>query len=243
MIGAERRTLILERLREAGSVRVSSLAEQLDVDPVTIRRDLNRLEKAGHLQRVHGGAVLREIHRDTEPASALARRIGEAAARLLPAESVVFIAPGAFTPEIIPFLGENKPTTVITNALDVAWNVARLPHHTLHVIGGQVDEHFHIYGDLDAGPTLRADWAILEAGGLDAQHGLSHDQLRYANTARALIDVGTQVLVLSAPEHVGRAGAVFIAPATAVDVLITGREAPNAPLWDLSEMGIRVVLT
>jgi DeoR/GlpR family transcriptional regulator of sugar metabolism len=243
MIGAERRTLIVEELRESGSVRVTTLAERFGVDPVTIRRDLNRLEEAGHLRRVHGGAVLRKIHQDVKPVSALARRIGEAAARALPAESVVFIAPGTFTPEIIPFLGEDKPTTVITNALDVAWNAAHLPHHTLHVIGGQVDEEYRIYGGLETQPTLRADWIILEAGGLDAQRGLSHDQLRYANMARALVNLGTQVMVLAAAEHVGRAGAVFIAPATAVDMLVTGREAPNAPLWDLSETGMRVVLT
>ena len=32
-------------------------------------------------------------------------------------------------------------------------------------------------------------------------------------------------------------------PAGEVDILITGREAANPPLWDLSELGIRVVLT
>ncbi len=243
MLGAERRTLILEKLRETGSVQVSALAEALEVDPVTIRRDLNRLEEAGRLRRVHGGAILHEAHPTSTPASALARRIGEAAARLIPEDSVIFIAPGAFTQEIIPFLPEEKQLTVLTNALDVAWRVAQSKRHTLHLIGGQVEEDYAIYGNLAAQSNILADWVVLEASGLDAQNGLTHGHVRYAGMAQALFDLGAQTMVLLAPQHVGRVGAVLIAPATEVDLLITGREASNAPLWDLSEAGIRIVLT
>jgi DeoR family fructose operon transcriptional repressor len=243
MLGAERRSLILEALRARGSVQVSALAEELDVDPVTIRRDLNRLEKDGHLQRVHGGAVLREAHPAFKPTSTLARRIGEAAARLIPEESVVFITPGTFTQEIIPFLPEEKRLTILTNALDVAWRVAQAERHTLHLIGGQVEGNYAIYGNLTTASDILADWVILEANGLDAESGLSHDHVRYAGMAQALFEVGAQTIALLAPQHVGRVGAIRIAPATEVDILITGREASNAPLWDLSEMGIRIVLT
>jgi len=243
MLGAERRTLILEKLRETGSVQVAELADDLDVDPVTIRRDLNRLEDAGHLHRVHGGAVPREAQGPFKPASELGRRIGEAAARFIPEESVVFFAPGEFTQWVIPFLREEKRLTILTNALDVAWRAAQSDQHTLHLIGGQVEEHYAIFGNLATQPNLLADWVVLEAGGLDAENGLTHDHIRYAGMARALFQLGAQIMVLLPPQHVGRAGAVFIAPATEVDVLITGREASNAPLWDLSEAGIRIVLT
>lgn len=243
MLGAERRTLILEELRETGSVQVSALAEDLNVDPVTIRRDLSRLEDAGQIQRVHGGAILRERESHFKPTSELARRIGEAAARFIPAESVVFFAPGEFTQEVIPFLEDEKRLTILTNALDVAWRVAQAQRHTLHLLGGQVEEQYAIFGNLAEEPNLLADWVVLEASGLDAENGLTHDHVRYAGMARALFELGAQTMVLLPPPHVGRAGAVAIAPATSVDVLITGREASNAPLWDLSEAGVRIVLT
>jgi DeoR/GlpR family transcriptional regulator of sugar metabolism len=243
MLGAERRTLILENLRETGSVRVSALAEALKVDPVTIRRDLNRLEETGQIQRVHGGAILREAQPAFKPASELARRIGEAAARFIPGGSVVFFAPGEFTQEAIPFLGEEKQLTIITNALDVGWRVAQSNRHTLHLIGGQVEEDYAILGNLADQPNLLADWVVVEASGLDAENGLTHDDVRYAGMARALFDLGAQTMVLLSPQKVGRAGAVFVTPAMDVDVLITGREASNAPLWDLSEAGVRIVLT
>ena len=57
-LAAERRDLILERLLASGAVRVAELTEELDVTPVTLRRDLQQLEAEGLLVRVHGGAVL-----------------------------------------------------------------------------------------------------------------------------------------------------------------------------------------
>lgn len=243
MLGTERRTLILEELAQKGSVRVSDLAEEFQVDPVTIRRDLNRLEREGRLHRVHGGAVLREVTPLAPPASNLERRIAETAARFIPDGSVVFLGPGTLTRELVTLLGEDKHLTIITNALDVAWHAARTHQHTLHLIGGQVEETYGIYGKLDALPQLRADWVFLEAGGLDAHRGLTHDQTQYADMARALFNLGAQIAVLLPPERVGKVAAVFIAPAAEVDILVTGREASNAPLWDLSEMGLRIVLT
>ncbi len=52
-----RQERILKELRLRGSVRSAELAEQLDVDPVTIRRDIAQLDQAGLAVRVHGGAL------------------------------------------------------------------------------------------------------------------------------------------------------------------------------------------
>ncbi|MBN1486586.1 MAG: DeoR/GlpR transcriptional regulator, partial [Anaerolineae bacterium] len=114
--------------------------------------------------------------------------------------------------------------------------------HTLHIIGGQVAEDCGIYGNQEAFTPLRADWVILEAAGLDAESGVTHDHRDYAEMARRLFGLGAQVMVLLSPRRVGRSGALYIAPADAVDVLVTGREAPDPPLWYLSELGVRIVL-
>jgi len=242
MLSEERRTLILTALSRSGSVRVSDLAASLQVDPVTIRRDLAQLESAGRLQRVHGGAVLRELPTAGAPGS-IQRRIAETAARFIPDDAVVFLGPGLLTAEMVPFLMAHQRLTLVTNSLQVAWAAAQSRKHPLHVVGGQAEADFGLYGDAQAWPPLRADWVVLEGDGLDAERGLTHDQSRYATLARALFDLGAQVMALLLPERVGHLGAIYIAPADAVDVLITGREAPNAALWDLSELGVRVVLT
>jgi DeoR/GlpR family transcriptional regulator of sugar metabolism len=243
MLKAERHHAILDALHAEGSVRVSDLAQTLEVDPVTIRRDLSQLEQEGQLRRVHGGAVVRDVaHARSEP-TGISRRIAEAAAKFIPDDSVIFVGPGTLPAEMMPFCEPRSNLTIITNALNAAWSVVRQTQHTLHLIGGQVGEDFGIYGEPDILQNIRADWIILEADGLDAERGLTHDSRRVASLARTLLKLRAQVIVLMPPERLGRAGALFVAPAGEVDVLITAREADNPPLWDLSELGIRIVLT
>lgn len=57
-LAVTRRDQILDLLRQRGTVRISELADQLDVTPVTVRRDIAALADQGLLRRVHGGATL-----------------------------------------------------------------------------------------------------------------------------------------------------------------------------------------
>src|SRR3954468_17433575 len=57
MYAEERQAAIVGRARAEGRVDVAALAEDLDVTPETIRRDLTVLERHGLLRRVHGGAI------------------------------------------------------------------------------------------------------------------------------------------------------------------------------------------
>jgi DeoR/GlpR family transcriptional regulator of sugar metabolism len=243
MLKSQRHLLILKMLQQEGAVRVSAFAERIGVDPVTIRRDLAELEAENRLRRVHGGAVLWEGSDVPGTASSPTRRIAEAAARIIPDKAVIFLGPGTLTNEVVPFLQAHSELTVITNALDSAWSLARQHRHTLHVIGGQVNESYGIYGDLEMLRRIRADYILLDANGLDAERGLTHDDRGTAALTRELFSLGAEIVLLIHPERLGGVGALFIAPADEIDVLITGREANDAHLWDLSELGIRIVLT
>ena len=60
MHATERERLILDALGPTGFVSYRDLESRLAASPATIRRDLSRMEAAGTLQRVHGGAKLAE---------------------------------------------------------------------------------------------------------------------------------------------------------------------------------------
>ena len=53
---AERRSKILQILDDIGQVNVNTLSEEMKVSEVTIRNDLDKLEKSKLLIRAHGGA-------------------------------------------------------------------------------------------------------------------------------------------------------------------------------------------
>ena len=89
MIKAERHDLIMAELSKRGAVSVQELARLLDVSSATIRRDISELDAADTLLRTHGGAALRDRHREVSyDAKIMAylpekRRIGAHAASLL----------------------------------------------------------------------------------------------------------------------------------------------------------------
>jgi DeoR family transcriptional regulator of aga operon len=135
--------------------------------------------------------------------------------------------------------------TIITNGLEVAHWVAAHTSHTLIVTGGQAEgRDLGLVGQLTrtALSSLRADRVILELGGVSAMGGLTDDSLSQAEVARVLLEIGAQIIVVVPVGRVGREAAVYIAPVSEADVVVTGREAPSAFLWDLSESGVRIIL-
>ena len=51
MLAAERQSIIVELIHENGSVQVEELALQLNVSPMTIRRDLMKLQEDNKIGR------------------------------------------------------------------------------------------------------------------------------------------------------------------------------------------------
>jgi DeoR/GlpR family transcriptional regulator of sugar metabolism len=104
-----RLTAILEKLRQSGTVTVEVLSAELGTSVVTVRRDLDQLERDGLLQRTHGGAVSieplfyepfkndRSFQAHLEKFAEEKRRIGRAAAALIQKGQTIALTPGTTT--------------------------------------------------------------------------------------------------------------------------------------------------
>ena len=66
MLKTDRFQAIMSLLEVSGTVRVNEIMEKLSVSDMTVRRDLDELEKQGLLERVHGGAKLKDFYRHVE---------------------------------------------------------------------------------------------------------------------------------------------------------------------------------
>jgi len=245
---AERRAAIAKMVAQDGVVRVAELATRFGVNASTIRRDLKTLEEQGAVRRVHGGAVAagEGVPEGTcVPSGAQEARIGQAVAGMIADGETVFLGPGRLPLEVACCLGARSRITLITNGLEVAHWLATNTSHTLIVTGGQAEGHdLGLVGQLTRTmlPNLRADHVILELGGVSAVDGLTGDSLPQAEIARMLLEIGSQVIVLVPAGRVGRVAAAYIAPSSDADVIVTAREAPSPVLWDLSQLGVRIVL-
>src|SRR5262245_59873835 len=104
MSGHERRDVILEWLERDAKLSVSELASRLGVSEMTVRRDLEAMEKSGILQRVHGGAVTAQSRSYEPPFSArqmrhveAKQRIGSAAAAMVSEGETLILDAGTTT--------------------------------------------------------------------------------------------------------------------------------------------------
>src|SRR5580704_1965542 len=91
MLAAERRDLLVARLRRDGKLVARDLATELGLSEDSVRRDLRELAAAGLCQRVYGGALP-----VSPPLGTLAARTGIApdSKRRIAARAAEMITPG-----------------------------------------------------------------------------------------------------------------------------------------------------
>lgn len=187
---------ILEALRLQREVSVQHLARELQVSPMTIRRDLESLEQDGALVRTHGGAVLsrstviafalldREQERTAEK-QAIARHL---ATVIRPGMTVV-LDTGTTTLEVARAIAGTPRLRVLTSSLAIAAALYTCDNIDLVLLGGTVRRHSpDLSGPLTEENLLQfhTDIAVLGADAAD-RDGLYTSDLGIARISRAMI--------------------------------------------------------
>ncbi|MFB3906631.1 MAG: DeoR/GlpR family DNA-binding transcription regulator [Acidobacteriota bacterium] len=147
-----RQERILSRLRALqGELTVEQLAETFSVSPLTIRRDLDELERGGMILRTHGGCVLRtsmesSYHRRAALSFELKEAIGRAAAAELDGATTILINDGSTTFHLATQLHGRTRLTVYTNSIAMVRELARFPDIRIFVLGGEFDRDLSLLG-------------------------------------------------------------------------------------------------
>ncbi|MFO1035676.1 MAG: DeoR/GlpR family DNA-binding transcription regulator [Geminicoccaceae bacterium] len=209
MIAAQRRALILERVRQQGGAAIVDLADVVGVSASTVRRDLDYLMREGYLERRHGGALLAEPERTTfEPrqdiGAHMARSakvaIGRRAAALLePGQSVLFDSSSTVLEAARAIAGAGLRLTACTNDLGIAMALTAADCARILVLGGSVRPgSLTLTGDpgqsfLD---HLHADVALVGIHSL-ARGRLSETAIEVVAIKRRMIESAARVVVLA----------------------------------------------
>ena len=255
MLARHRQSLILQAVRNEGSARVSDLTQQLGVSDMTIRRDLEVLAKDGLVEKVHGGAVLPGSHGGHEPAfeeklvleRSEKNSIARAATSLVRPGTAIAIAAGTTTFALAQCLLEVPGLTIVTNSLRVAnlFSGNRGPDVASVVLTGGM----RTASDALVGPvadltiaSLHFDTLFLGCTGLDAEVGLSTQNLAEAETNRALIKVARRVVVLADHTKWGVIGLASFAPVDKIGVLVTDALLPADAHMALVGAGIGEII-
>ena len=230
-----RQDLILQAIRQDGSVEVDALALEYAVTTQTIRKDLSDLCDRGLATRTHGGAkrmvsvsnhgyeARRAQHSPEKEA------IARATAALIPNDCSVFLNIGTTTEKVAQALGGHKGLVVISNNVNIISSFIGSKVRELILVGGAVrQEDGAIVGE-DAVEFIgryKADYAIIGASVLDEDGALLDFDAREVAVSRAILRNARTKILVSDSSKFERSAPVRICDVAELDYVIIDDAVP-----------------
>ena len=249
--------LVLDLIIDHGHISVEDLVAELGVSPATVRRDLDALADQQLVIRSHGGASANPDARSLPMRYRASRnaeqkeRIAARAVDLVQPGSVIGLNGGTTTSvahELASrqeFRDAERPTVLVTNAVNIAQELAVRRHLQMVVTGGVVRESsYELVGSWAEQllAQIRIDTMFVGINAINAIDGAStHDEAE-ANISARLIDRSTRVVVVADSSKVGADAFARIGPVESIDELVTDDAADPEALAALREAGVTVHL-
>jgi DeoR/GlpR family transcriptional regulator of sugar metabolism len=247
LIPEERRRLIAERVRRAGSVNVAALEREFGISAMTVRRDLSALEREGRVRRTYGGAVRPSLagHEDSffqrmEQSEHAKRRLAKRAVALLQSGQSVFIdcSTTAFY-AARQMIEDRVAVTILTNSLPVMelFGSVEAPGAELVGIGGSLRTLSLSFVGQHAIATIDgyfADKAFVSVKGVTPDGHLTAPDPGEAEVKRTMIERAREpVLLIDGSKFEGWGLSVVTSVARLGRVLVAdAREADLEPFLD-----------
>lgn len=249
MLAAERRDLLLERLRREGRLVAKDLAAELGVSEDSVRRDLRELAAAGLCQRVYGGAVpvspaIADHAGRVALAPASKERVAAAAARLVVPGSTAILDGGTTALAVVRALPLDLAATVVTHSPTVA--AALVDHRDVEVflLGGRLFRHSLVTcgaAAVEAAQAVTADVFLMGVTGVHHEAGLTTGDADEAAMKRALARRAADTYVLASAEKIGTASRFAVLPLAEVTAVVTDADRASGPVRELVAAGVELV--
>jgi len=231
MLPNQRRDKILELLKEDGSAKVIDLARIFKVTEVTIRQDLEKLEKDGLVLREHGGAYLKNIedqvrtfslsHQDNLDKKEL---IATKCLEFIESGDSIILDSGSTTTEIAKKLKGFKNLTVITNALNIAMMLGTEPGIELIVTGGEFKPPtLSLTGQkaADFFKGINVQKLFLATAGLSLKAGLTYPSISDLVVKKAMIDAAETTYLVADSTKIGKSSFASLGALSLINYIIT----------------------
>ena len=247
----KRHQIILDLINQNDSVQVTELVSMFGVSEVTIRRDLDILERQGLLRRVHGGAISGS-GRSYEPpfisrsakCSEEKQRIGKAAAEMIHNGDSIMLDVGTTTLEIARNIFDRQNLTVITPSFHIALALVEHPGIRLILTGGILRRgELSLVGHL-AERTIEGfnvDKFFMGAGGIDPEFGFTEFNLEDTLVKQAMLKRAKEIIVVADSSKFGLIALNSIAPISVADRILTDTNAPVEMVEQIEQLGIEVL--
>lgn len=247
---------ILNVLHRTGSVSVDALSDQLQVTVVTIRRDLDALERKGLLHRTHGGALpiqplfYEPFRRDrsfvmqVERHADEKRRIGYAAAALIEPDETIAVTPGTTAAAVVRALPLNYNLTVVTSTANVVMELAKRKDIKVFMTGGILHgEWFSLVGPhaIRSLDNMLIHTLFIGADGLDPDWGATSFDQDEGELARTMVEHARRHIAVVDHTKLSKVANWRICQSRAIQTIVTDNNATDAMIAPYRNMGIQVI--
>jgi DeoR family glycerol-3-phosphate regulon repressor len=233
---SSRQHLIMDYIREHGSVQVDQLSEHLQVTPQTIRRDLNQLYGLKLVQRVHGGAIVKDNVENlgygarkilmAEEKTDIARR----AAELIPDNSSLFINIGTTTERVAEHLYDRNGLLVISNNINVAAMLWPARGIEVMIAGGSIrrsDGGIVGASAEEFVAKFKLDYAVIGCSAIDEEGDFFDFDLREVRVTQTIMQHARAIILVTDSMKFERRAPIRIGNLSQVDTLVTDEGLPR----------------
>lgn len=252
LIEQERQANILAFLKKERKATVSDLADRFNASESTLRRDLSKLEKEGHLHKTYGGAILSESTQfePTHKERLLKqvnqkKRIGSYAAQMVKPASCILLDSGTTTLQITKHLNHITDLTVITYAIPIVQELGHREGIQLYMLGGL----YRPKSQDVMGPVLNStlsnfsvDIAFLSVDGFDPQFGLSAADPNEAEALQAARKIANKTVVVADSTKGGKRAFSWICSIEDIDMIISDNALDKELVEEIEQAQVKVKL-
>lgn len=229
----KRISLLVQYLKSNKTASMDELCKKFDVSKSTIRRDIDELEKQNFLRKVYGGVILVE-HDKSIPLSIRKEtlveeknRIGDAAAKIVNDDDIIFIDAGTTTVQMLKYLKDKNNVTIVTNSILVVNEAIMCGSFNIILTGGNLLLSTNSINGPVAVNTIKnlnCMSAFVSATGVSLEKGLSNSVLLEAEIKRQILKCANNLILLVDHTKFGLVSLATFSELKNIDIIITDAE-------------------
>lgn len=230
MLPSERQNKLIELLSSKDIVTIPEFIAEFNVSIETVRRDLSILEKQRKIEKVYGGAKIKdssfaEPSMEKRMISRLQQKewIGKKCCEFINDGDCIFIDSGTTAYYISKYLDNKKNLTIITNSISVVNELMNTDYNVI-IIGGKVrqsERSVVTYDYLFDFSVLNINKSFICASGITAHNGVSDYNMQEVVTRKMIIERSEEIFVVADSSKFGRDVTIKVAPISKFNYIIT----------------------
>ena len=257
-IPENRRREIKKILFENKSMSIKNLAKMLNISEITVRRDLIKLENEGFLDKVHGGAMVKNLDTYYDPVylkdiklnKKQKEMIGREAAKRIHDGDGIIIETGTTCQELVYNLEDKKNLTIFTTSIPIANELWKLTLNrtdiTLNISGGSMEaKSGSLIGSqaVNYFQNINADIAFLSGPAVLADKGVIATNSHFdAELMISIMNNSKKKILLADSSKFKKNALITVLPLTEFDEIITDSGIENNISNKIMEMGIKLTI-